>query len=77
MSSIERGQPSQMNAARGGVQKPGEEAEEKPTGPVKKNDIRDIRSYRGLARVNLDLDSPRMKEAMRVCGVSENDLEKK
>ena len=45
--------------------------------PVKKNDIRDIRSYRGLARVNLDLDSPRMKEAMRVCGVSEKDLDKK
>ena len=77
MSSIERGQPSQMNAARGSTLKPAEQEEEKPTGPVKKNDIRDIRSYRGLARVNLDLDSPRMKEAMRVCGVSEKDLDKK
>ena len=35
--------------------------DEKPKEPVKKNDIREIRTLRQLARVNLDLDSPRMK----------------
>ena len=34
---------------------------DEPKGPVKKNDIRDIRNRKQLARVNLDLDSPRMK----------------
>ena len=44
---------------------------------MKKNDIREIRTLRQLARVNLDLDSPRMKQAMAVSGVSEEDLDKK
>lgn len=34
------------------------------------NDIRDIRSLRQLERVNLDFDSPRLKEAMDDLGVS-------
>jgi hypothetical protein len=51
--------------------------DEKPKGPVKKNDIREIRTLRQLGRVNLDLDSPRMKEAMDTLGVSEEELEKK
>lgn len=45
--------------------------------PVKKNDIRDIRSIRQLSKVNLDLDSPRMKEALEVLGVGEDELVKK
>lgn len=51
--------------------------EEKPKGPVKKNDIREIRTIRQLARVNLDLDSPRIKEAMDNLGISPEELEKK
>ena len=53
------------------------EEDEKPKGPVKKNDIREIRTLRQLGRVNLDLDSPRMKEAMDTLGVSAEELEKK
>ena len=34
------------------------------------NDIRDIRSLRQLERVNLDFESPRMKQAMDNLGVS-------
>ncbi len=45
--------------------------------PVKKNDIRPIRFRKQLARVNLDLDSPRMKQTMLESGVNEDDLEKK
>ena len=48
-----------------------------PKGPVKKNDIREIRSIRQLARVNLDHDSPRIKEAMDKLGISPEELEKK
>lgn len=76
MSTLERGrQQSSMNIAKGAAAKKDEE--EKPKGPVKKNDIREIRGPRQLARVNLDLDSPRMKEAMTVIGVSAEELEKK
>lgn len=50
---------------------------EEPKAPVKKNDIREIRTLRQLARVNLDLDSPRMKQAMAVSGVNPEDLDKK
>ena len=44
---------------------------------VKKNDIRDLKKISQLARVNLDLDSPRMKEAIDRLGVSPDELEKK
>ena len=54
-----------------------EEKAEEPKAPIKKNDIREIRTLRQLARVNLDLDSPRMKEAMGICGVNPEDLDKK
>ena len=50
---------------------------DEPKGPVKKNDIRDIRNRKQLARVNLDLDSPRMKQAMGVMGITPEDVEKK
>ena len=79
MSSLERGQQRQsstMNVNRGSTMAKKDEKEE-PKGPVKKNDIREIRTLRQLSRVNLDLDSPRMKKAMEVCGVSPEDLDKK
>lgn len=44
---------------------------------VKRNDIREIRSIRQLENVNLDLDSPRMKQAFENLGVSETELMKK
>ena len=44
---------------------------------VKKNDIRDIRSKKQLEKVNLDLDSPRMKQALEDLGVSKDELVKK
>ena len=46
---------------------------EKPA--VKKNDIRPLRFRKQLAKVNLDLDSPRMREAMQISGVEPEDLE--
>ena len=67
---------SAQGAASGLAGKKPDEKEE-PSAPVKKNDIREIRTLRQLARVNLDLDSPRMKQAMAVSGVSEEDLDKK
>ena len=45
--------------------------------PVKKNDIREIRSKKQLEKVNLDLDSPRMKQALEDLGVSTDELIKK
>ena len=45
--------------------------------PVKKNDIREIRSKKQLEKVNLDLDSPRMKQALEDLGVSKDELVKK
>ena len=59
------------------VNKKKEDESKEPKGPVKKNDIREIRSIRQLARVNLDLDSPRIKEAMDKLGISPEELEKK
>ena len=53
------------------------EVEEKPTGPVKKNDIKDLTRIRQLARVNLDLDSPRMRQAMDNLGIGDEELQKK
>ena len=74
MTSLDRNrQQSQMASALTNAKK----EDDKPKEPVKKNDIREIRTLRQLARVNLDLDSPRMKQAMAVSGVSEEDLEKK
>ena len=45
--------------------------------PVKKNDIREIRSKKQLEKVNIDLDSPRMKQALEDLGVSTDELIKK
>ena len=59
------------------VSKPKNELQE-PEAPVEdekpkikyNNDILDIRSLRQLERVNLDFESPRMKQAMDNLGVS-------
>ena len=45
--------------------------------PKKNNNIREVRTIRGLERVNLDLDSPRMAKAMDALGVSHEEMEKK
>ena len=45
--------------------------------PKKSNNIREIRTIRQLARVNLDLDSPRIREAMDNLGVSTDEMMKK
>lgn len=45
--------------------------------PKKNNNIREVRSIRGLERVNLDLDSPRMAKAMDDLGVSNEEMDKK
>ena len=74
MTSLDR-QRQQSQMASGLATKKVED--DKPKEPEKKNDIREIRTLRQLGRVNLDLDSPRMKQAMAVSGVSEEDLEKK
>lgn len=42
---------------------------------VKNNNIRPIRFRKQLVKVNLDLDSPRMREAMTISGVESSDLE--
>ena len=60
-------------AERQNVSKTEEEPEKKV--PVKKNDIRFLSARRQLAKVNLDLDSPRMREAMTISGVEAADLE--
>ena len=41
------------------------------------NDIRDIRSLRQLEKVNLDCDSPRLKQAMENIGISPEEIQKK
>ena len=46
-------------------------------GPKKNNNIKEIRTIRGLERCNLDLDSPRMAKAMDALGVSNEEMEKK
>ena len=68
---------SGLTGANNAVQAAKTDAPEEPKAPVKKNDIREIRTLRQLARVNLDLDSPRMKQAMAVSGVNPEDLDKK
>ena len=58
MTSLDRNrQQSQMASAMTNAKKDDDKSKE----PIKKNDIREIRTLRQLARVNLDLDSPRMK----------------
>ena len=54
-----------------------QQADDEKKVPVKKNDIRPLRFRKQLTRVNLDLDSPRMKEAMMISGVAPEDLDNK
>ena len=77
MSNIDRRNQSQMQSQLTKKDAAVADVPEEPKAPVKKNDIREIRTLRQLGRVNLDLDSPRMKKAMGIAGVSEEDLEKK
>lgn len=42
-----------------------------------KNDIRDIRSYKQLEKVDLDLESPRLKQAMQNLGIDSDEMRKK
>jgi hypothetical protein len=49
--------------------------DDKPRRP--RNDIRDIRSYKQLERVQLDLDSPRLRKACENLGVEVDELKKK
>ena len=43
----------------------------------KNNDIREIRTLKQLEKVNLDFDSPRLKQAMEILGVKEEECQKK
>ena len=75
MSNIDRRNQSQMQSQL--TKKDVADVPEEPKAPVKKNDIREIRKRGQLARVNLDLDSPRMVKAMAISAVIPEDLEKK
>ena len=44
---------------------------------VKNNDIRDIRNAKQLEKVNLDFDSPRLRQAMDEMGVSVEECQNK
>lgn len=41
------------------------------------NDIRDIRSIKQLEKINLDCESPRLKQAMEDLGVHEDEMRMK
>ncbi len=43
----------------------------------KSNDIRDIKTVKQLEKVELNFDSPRLKQAMSNLGVSKEDVSKK
>ena len=43
----------------------------------KRNDIKEIRNYKQLEKVDLDFDSPRMKKALYNLGVSKEECMKK
>ena len=54
------------------------ELEEEEENKIKRNnDIRDIRNVKQLEKVNLDFDSPRLKQAMDDLGVKEEECLKK
>jgi 16S rRNA U1498 N3-methylase RsmE len=43
----------------------------------KRNDIKEIRNYKQLEKVDLDFDSPRLKKALHNLGVSKEECMKK
>lgn len=43
----------------------------------KRNEIKEIRNYKQLEKVDLDYDSPRLKQAMYNLGVSKEECMKK
>jgi hypothetical protein len=57
--------------------KPTDEEEQEEKKKKKNNDIREIRTIRQLEKVNLDFDSPRLKEAMNNLGISIDECQNK
>ena len=53
-----------------------ENEENKEPEIILNNDIKDIRSIRQLKRINLDYDSPRLKQAMDDLGVDFDEIQK-
>ena len=41
------------------------------------NEIKDISNYKQLSKINLDLDSPRLRKAMFNLGITDEELTKK
>ena len=52
-----------------------EEVEEKKV--IIRNDVREIRNVKQLAKIDFDFDSPRMRQAMENLGVSKDECQKK
>jgi len=48
-----------------------------PYAKNQRNDIREIRTVKMLMKVNLDLDSPRLREACDNLGIETSELKKK
>jgi len=44
---------------------------------VKRNEIKEIRNYKQIEKIELDFDSPRLKQAMYNLGVSKEECLKK
>ena len=42
-----------------------------------RNDIKEIRTIKTFEKVNLNFDSPRMKKAMNMLGISQEEVKKK
>ena len=61
----------------GDATKNGSALDDANKGPKKNNNIREIRTIRQLAKVNLDLDSPRIRGAMDNLGISTEEMLKK
>jgi hypothetical protein len=50
---------------------------DKDAAQSKRNDIKEIRNYKQLEKVDLDFDSPRLKKALYNLGVSKEECMKK
>ena len=44
---------------------------------AKNNDIRELRNLRQLEKINLDFESPRLKQAMEILGVKFEECQKR
>lgn len=66
-------QQKAMNATSTSIKKPKNQInddESEDNKPKKNNDLKEIRTIKQLERVNLDFDSPRLKQAMNNLGIS-------